>query len=105
MHDGSASRSYFGLSPMPVLVNVLEYRKAERNNSLVPLSRTRQSRRWSCMNHALYAADEQIVFVAEVHIESRPANIGAIKNLLHDDGVIVFFANEGCESTVQKLFR
>src|SRR6266704_1948527 len=53
----------------------------------------------------MYAADEQVIFIAKVHVESRPADICAIKNFLYHDGVIGLLCKEGNECPSQKTLR
>ena len=54
---------------LPVLMNVLEDRKAEPDNSFVPFSRGWKFRRVNRAKHVMYAADKQLVFVAEVRVK------------------------------------
>lgn len=39
-------------------------------------------------------AGQQLVFIAEMRVKGGSADVGAIKNLLYRDGVVVSFANQ-----------
>ena len=40
-----------------------------------------------------------------MHVKSRSANVGAIQNFFHRDGVIALFANQGNERLAQEGLR
>src|SRR5260370_16949135 len=48
---------------------------------------------------------EEIVLIAEVQIKGGPADIGAIKDLLDSNRVVVSFVNQRMESIAQELLR
>jgi len=94
MNDRTPPGPHPVFARVPVLIVVLENRKAERRQPLVTRCRGRQSRRVNRAKHVMDATDQQFVFVPEMHVKSRSANVGAIQNLFHRDGVIVLFANQ-----------
>jgi len=39
-------------------------------------------------------AEKQLVFIVEVHVESRSTHIRAVQNFLHRNGLVFLFKNE-----------
>jgi hypothetical protein len=70
MYDSSPSGPHLGDARGSVLMDVLEYGKAEPDNSFVPLSRGWKIRRVNRLKHVMYAADKQLVLVAKVRVKS-----------------------------------
>src|SRR5258708_13021143 len=50
----------------------------------------------------MYAADKQLIFVAEVSVDGRSADIGAVQDFLNGDGVITLLVDEGNERLAQE---
>jgi hypothetical protein len=101
MKDGAALHSHWRLALPPMLVVILENRQTEPENLFVPPGRRWRARRVYGVQHLVYAADEQLVFVADVCVEGRSADIGAIQNLFHRDRVVALFADQGVERRAQ----
>ncbi len=47
--------------------------------------------------YVVESCGEEIVLISEVHIKRRPADVGAIKDLLDSDRVVVSFMNQRME--------
>jgi hypothetical protein len=106
MHDGASARTHRGCGRVPVLMNMLENRKTESNDALVWIARKLHIYgRMNCTEHIVDTAEEQLILVAKVHVESGAAYVGAIKNLLHDNFVVRLFADERSEGLVQQIHR
>ena len=51
----------------------------------------------------MYAADEQVVFITKVHIESRSVHIGAIEDFLNYNGVMGFSAMRDASASLNSF--
>src|ERR1700750_981335 len=50
-------------------------------------------------------ADQKLVLITKVHIESGPPHVGAVENLLDDDGVVVSLVNQRVKRVAEQLLR
>ncbi len=97
VHDDAPLARHLRAVGTTMLVNVFENRKAERENLFGSAARTAPT--VNRAQHFVNAALEEIVLVAEMRVEGRPSDIGAIENLFHRDRVVRLFAREadpGC---------
>ena len=51
------------------------------------------------------AADQQLILVAKVRVESRSSNIGTIENFFHRNRIIGLLVDQGSEGAVQQVPR
>jgi hypothetical protein len=79
---------------MAELVEMLEDRKAEPKKFLIKAAAGLRRVRWrNRSEYVVKGAHQKLVLITKVLIERRPANIGAVKDLLDCDGVIVSLVN------------
>jgi len=105
MQDGSPSPADSVAPGVRMSIVVLENWKAEPENPSLPFSGRRSEVLWERTQHLVYAADQQVILIAEMHVESRSADIRAIKNLLDDYGVVGLLSDEGDEGLSQEFVR
>lgn len=102
MKDRPRPPSHIGFAAVPALAVTLEERKAEGDNSLMRLCRGRKPLGLNRVEPLVNEAGEQFVFVSEVRVKRRPADIGAVENLLDSEGIVVLFVKKGNESLSQE---
>ena len=79
------------------------WRKAESDNPFEGAAGARLT--LNRLQDLVNAALEQIVLVAEMRIERRPADICSIENLFHSDRWIRLFAGESDERFLKRCLR
>ena len=80
-----------------VTVVMFEDREAEPKNP-IQTPPTSPRRGWNRSQHVMYAGDKQVIFVAKMRVKRGSADIRAIEDLLHDDGVVGLFSDQRNQS-------
>jgi hypothetical protein len=105
MENGPSLGSQFKFTGVAEPVKMLKDGKTEPQKLILKATAGHWPRRGDSAKYLVQGADQKFVFVAKVHVESRPADIGAIENFFDGDRVVISLVNQRMKRFSEPLPR